>query len=130
MLSKFFMRAAITAAALTGTAGSASAEEYHVLMMEYAFFPEISYVQPGDTIVFENLSGSTRSVLADDASWLVADLADGSSAVLNVVEGMPNKYVSMVPGGAGDEVDADGNVTVTGTLNFSGAPAIADDQQN
>ncbi len=127
MLSKFFMRAAFSAAALAGTAGSASAEEYHILMMDYAFFPEISYVEVGDVIVFENISGGTRTVLGHDALWEIADIADGSSASLTIVENMPNKFLSNVPGGEGDEVDADGNVQVIGTLNFSGAPVINED---
>jgi plastocyanin len=127
MLSKLFMRAAVTAAALTCTAGSASAEEYHILMMDYAFFPEISYVQPGDVIVFENISGSTRSIGADNASWMVLDIADGATGTLNITENMPNKYASAVPGGEGDEVDENGNVQVIGTLNFSGAPVANND---
>lgn len=126
MLSKLFMRAAVTAAALTCTAGSASAEEYHILMMDYAFFPEISYVQPGDVIVFENISGSTRSIGADNASWMVLDIADGATGTLNITENMSNKYASAVPGGEGDEVDENGNVQVIGTLNFSGAPVAND----
>jgi plastocyanin len=122
MLSKIFMRAAIAAVALSGTAGSASAEEYHILMMDYAFFPEVSYVEPGDVIIFENISGSTRSVVAEDATWIVADLADGSTASLTILEDMPNAYLSLVPGGSEDEVDADGNVQVVGRMNFSGPP--------
>ena len=126
MLSKIFMRAAIAAAALSGTAGSASAEEYRILMMDYAFFPEISYVLPGDVIIFENISGSTRSVIAEDASWLVADLEDGSTTSLTIVEDMPNEYISLVPGGSEDEVDEDGNVQVVGRMNFSGPPVVAE----
>ena len=124
MLSKFLMRAAISAAALSGTAGSASAEEYHILMMDYAFFPEVSYVQPGDVIVFENISGSTRTVLGLNDRWEIADISDGGTATLTIIENMPNKFLSNVPGGTGDQVDADGNVQVIGTLNFSGAPVI------
>ncbi|MEH6519796.1 cupredoxin domain-containing protein [Sulfitobacter sp.] len=126
MLSKIFMRAAIAAVALSGTAGSASAEEYHILMMDYAFFPEVSYVEPGDVIIFENISGSTRTVVAEDATWTVADLADGSTASLTILEDMPNAYLSMVPGGSEDEVDADGNVQVVGRMNFSGPPVAVE----
>lgn len=126
MLSKIFMRAAIAAAALSGTAGSASAEEYRILMMDYAFFPEISYVLPGDVVIFENISGSTRSVIAGDASWIVADLEDGSTTSLTIAEDMPNEYISLVPGGSEDEVDEDGNVQVVGRMNFSGPPVVVE----
>ncbi len=127
MLSKFFMRAAVTAAALTGTTGSASAEQYRILMMDYAFFPEISYVQPGDVVIFTNSTGETRNVAAADGSWAVADLVNGSEASLTIIDGMPNHFVSLVPGVAGDEVDEDGNVTVLGKMNFGGQPALASD---
>lgn len=127
MLSKFFMRAAVTAAALTCTTSSASAEEYRILMMDYAFFPEISYVQPGDVVIFTNSTGQTRSVAGADGSWAVADLADGSEASLTIIEGMPSQYVSLVPGVAGDEVDEDGNVTVLGKMNFGGQPTLGSD---
>lgn len=123
MLSKFILRAAVTAAALTCTTGSASAETYRILMMDYAFFPEISYVQPGDVVIFENISSSTRDVTAQDGSWIVASVGAGGETSLTITQDMPNKYLSLVPGAAGDEVDADGNVEVVGTLNFSGQPA-------
>lgn len=125
MLSKFMMRAAFAAAALSGTAGSASAEEYHILMMDYAFFPEINYVQPGDVVIFENMSGSTRDILGDNGSWFVTDIEDGSSAQLTIAEGMPNVFLSLVPGGSNDEVDENGNVSVIGRLNFSAAPVAS-----
>ena len=38
MLSKFFLRAAVTAAALTCTTGSASAENFDIMIMEMSFF--------------------------------------------------------------------------------------------
>lgn len=127
MLNKFFMRAAFTAAAFAGTGTTASADEYHVLMMDYAFFPEVSYVLPGDVIVFENLSGSTRNVNSNNDIWTIEDLADGASVSLTITEGMPVAYYSMVPGGEGDSVDENGDVRVIGRMNFNGPPQAADD---
>lgn len=127
MLSKFILRAAFSAAALAGTATAASAEEYHVLMMDYAFFPEISYVYPGDVIVFENNSGESRDVLSNDATWGLLEVADGETAELEITANMPTEYYSMVPGGEGDTVDENGDVRVVGTMNFDGPPQAADD---
>jgi plastocyanin len=127
MLNKFILRAAFSAAALAGTATAASAEEYHVLMMDYAFFPEISYAVAGDVIVFENISGETRDVVANNDTWALAEIADGGSASLEITDGMPTKYYSMVPGGEGDTVDENGDVRVVGTMNFNGPPQAADD---
>lgn len=127
MLNKFLMRAAVTAAALSGLATATSAEEYHVLMMKYAFFPETSYLLPGDVVTFENISGETRAVLANNGTWQIDALADGASSSMTITEGMPAKYFSLVPGGEGDAVDAEGNVRVVGTMNFDGPPLATDD---
>lgn len=110
MLCKFKLSAAVTVAALTCTA--ASAEQFRILIMDHAFFPEISYVTPGDEVIFVNMSGVTRDISADDASWLVAGLADGSEASLLISEGMPNVY-KVLPT---NEADTD---EILGKLNFS-----------
>ena len=115
MLSKFILRAGATAVALTCAAGAASAENYRVLMLDYAFFPEISYVTPGDTITFVNVSGTTRTIEAQDTEWLIEDLADGAESTLAITQGMKNQYSTVAVGDEGTEV-------VIGKLNFSGAP--------
>jgi len=127
MLNKFLMRAAVTAAAFAGTAGAVSAEEQHILMMDYAFFPELSYLQAGDVAVFENISGETRDVLSNNDTWGLLQIEAGASVTLEITENMPTKYYSLVAGGEGDTVDEDGNVRVVGTMNFNGAPQATDD---
>jgi plastocyanin len=127
MLNKFILRAAFSAVALAGTAAAASAEEYHVLIMDYAFFPEISYVVPGDVIVFENISGETRNILSDNDTWAILDIADSTTASLEITDDMPAQYFSMVQGGEGDVVDENGDVRVDGQMDFNGPPlAVAD----
>ena len=127
MLNKFFMRAAVTAAALTCTTGSASAEEFRILMMDHAFFPEISYVQPGDTVIFANDSGEARDIIAEDGSWEILAVANGTEVQLKVEQGMQNRFVTAVPGAEGDQVDENGNVQIVGIMNFSGQPAGTND---
>lgn len=144
MLSKFILRAAVTATALTGTAGAASAEEFRVLMMDYAFFPETSYVQPGDTITFVNMSGITRVIKSKNGAWETAELIDGAEATVTVFDGMQTAYITRIDGVGGAGVNAveggststdvdlvdSGTVdgqdaeegTILGKLNFNGAP--------
>ena len=117
MLSKFILRAAVTAAALTCTTGSASAEQYRILMMEHAFFPDVSFVQPGDEVVFVNMSGETRDLSADDGSWVIAAMANGAEVTLALVEGMPSSFSGIAP-------SADPETVVTGVMNFSAPPEI------
>lgn len=98
MLSKFFLRAAVTAAALTCSTGSASAENFDIMIAEFSFFPSISYVQPGDTITFINESGVERDIRSKNKQWSISDLADGASPTITVEEGWKNDYLSRIKG--------------------------------
>lgn len=98
MLSKFFLRAAVTAAALTCTTGSASAEQFQIMMMEQSFFPNVSYVKPGDTVTFVNMSGITRDIQARNGIWSIAGITDGAEATITVQEGWKNDYLSRIQG--------------------------------
>ncbi len=113
MLSKFFLRAAVTAAALTCSTGSASAENYDIMIAEFSFFPSVSYVQPGDTITFINDSGIDRELRSKNADWFIPDLADGASASIVVEEGWKNDFFSRIKGadnGGQDETGETVNV--------------------
>lgn len=148
MLNKILMGAAVSAAALTATAGSTAAENYQILMMDYAFFPEISYVQPGDTVTFVNMSGITRVIEAKNGSWSTPEIADGGEATISIEQGMMNTFKTKIDGvggngvtdtssNGGDDVTdvsdgtegVDGQTaeegTIIGNLNFSAPPTIA-----
>lgn len=144
MLSKFFLRAAVTAAALTCTTGSASAENFDIMIMEMSFFPSVSYVQPGDTITFTNNSGVARDIRSRNAQWFIPGLAVDASASIVVEESWKNEFLSRIKGtGSGNDTGATGdNVstdylttdlsddstfideagTIMGILNYSGTP--------
>lgn len=148
MLNKYILRAAATAVTLTFAAGSASADNFRILMMDYAFFPEISYVQPGDTITFVNMSGITRVIKSRNGAWETPEMVDGAETTVEVFQGMQNDYVTKVDGVGGNGVNAtdgggadvnndtttgdniegqdDEEGTIIGKLNFSGAPVIAE----
>lgn len=144
MLVKFILRAAATAAALTCASGPALAENYDVLIMDYAFFPEISYVKAGDTMTFINMSGITRSVETRDNSWATTEIIDGASVTVSVVAEMTNTFITRLDGVGGNGINdggaggADVNVdqvvdteltgqdaeegTIIGRLSFGNAP--------
>lgn len=143
MLKNFFMRAAVTAAALTCTTGSASAENFDILIMEMSFFPSVSYVQPGDTLTFINESGVDRDIRSRNLDWFIPDLANGASASIVIEDSWKNEYLSRIKGSGNGEtptdttetnaddslVDLTGDETVPneagtimGVLNYSGAP--------
>lgn len=143
MLNKFFMRAAVAAVALTCTTGSASAENYEILVLEFSFFSSVSYVQPGDSLTFVNNSGIDRDVRSRNANWFITDLADGASASIVVEDGWKNEYMSRIKGagnGSDNTTETDINLddasidytgddsveavpgTIMGILNYSGGP--------
>ena len=149
MLSKFFLRAAVTAAALTCSTGSASAEDFDILIAEFSFFPSISYVQPGDTITFINESGVERDIHSKNKQWSISDLADGASPTITVEEGWKNDYLSRIKGSGNGGNEQTGEIvnndlldieqtneelqaepgTILGVLSFGQPPveAIAED---
>jgi plastocyanin len=114
MLSKFLSYAAIAGAALTFTTGSAFAEQHRILMMEQGFFPDISYLMPGDEVIFVNMSGETRNLTAGDGSWVFAEMADNSEASLLLVEGMPSEFRGLAPG-------SDPDSAIIGSFNLNAA---------
>lgn len=114
MLTKCILRVAVAAAALTFSAGISSAEQYRIMMMGEAFFPEVTYLTSGDQVVFVNMSGETRDIVAEDESWAVTALGDGAEASVTVIQGMSNRYTT---------VTAEGDIE--GRMNFGGAAGAA-----
>lgn len=137
MLNKILKGAALAVAALTFTAGSSSAENYRVLMVDSAFFPDISYVQDGDTLTFVNMSGSARTISAENGSWSTPEFSDGAEVTIPVVQGMANVFQVVLETGAPAAATTDGTATteettattpldnrIVGKLNFSDQPTI------
>ncbi|MEH6644700.1 hypothetical protein [Sulfitobacter sp.] len=137
MLNKILKGAAAAVAALTFTAGSSAAENYRVLMMGQAFFPDVSYVQDGDTLTFVNMSGISRTISADDGSWSTPELSDGAEATISVIRGMANIFqfqleaVDPAAATADDTTTAEETTTeapaddiIIGKMNFSTQPTV------
>ena len=65
-------------------ASTASADDFVILMEEGAFFPEITYLIPGDTVTFINKNDGTIEAISADSSWKTGQLAFDESYVLTV----------------------------------------------
>ena len=113
MLKKYILGVAVAATAFTFSAGASSAEEFRIMVMDEAFFPEVSYISADDVLIFVNMSGQTLDITAHDESWVIPDLSDGSEGSLIVTAGMANVYSTT--GINGD---------ITGKLSFGSAPNI------
>lgn len=98
------------AALSAGIASSASAEEFVILMEEGAFYPEISYLVPGDTVIFTNNNDGTVEAIASDTSWRSGQLGIGDSFALSVT-GDTTRVFSYAS-----------NPEIVGTISFDLAP--------
>ena len=67
-------------------AQSATAEEFFILMEEGAFYPEITYIAPGDLVTFVNANDSSAEAVSSDESWTTGQLAPGASFMLSIAQ--------------------------------------------
>ena len=70
------------------------ADEQVIIVMSNTFFPDISYVEVGDTIRFVNSTTQDQTIISADAAWSVGPLAAGQEAVMTVVQGISTEFRS------------------------------------
>lgn len=107
--------------AVTATLVSASfatAEEHVILYLGDAFFPQITYVDAGDTLKFVNASSNTMNVVSSDSAWAIGPIAVDGSDTVDVTAGMALEFVDADSIGEDDEDDEDETALVTGDISF------------
>ena len=72
------------AIAVTSLASTASAFNHEIIIEEGGFFPEITYLQPGDNAIIVNGSEYSASVEASDQSWTSKSLSPNEHFVLSI----------------------------------------------
>ncbi len=72
------------ALATTSFASAASAANLNIIFVDGGFFPEITYLQPGDTATFINEEDGPRTAEAIDQSWSTGSLSVNGTYVLSV----------------------------------------------
>lgn len=100
--------------ALVTSASLAAAEEHVILYLGDAFFPEVSYVKPGDTIRFLNSSSSSMTIVSASEQWEVGPVLMEGSDTLHVTGETELQFFDGPPG---SEVDP-----VNGSMSFAPAP--------
>ena len=94
-----------------GLSGAAHAEEHMIVLTGFSYFPAVTYVAPGDTVVFINESGEEQTVVGKDAGWTVGPLNNEEQGSLEVTAETELKffaaYVAESGSEAGDEDDED-----------------------
>ncbi len=82
-----------TAALIVGMALPDQANNFFVILVPDGFFPEISYVQPGDVITFVNDDETTHLAGASDDSWTTGPLSAGGQHSITITSEIALTYV-------------------------------------
>ncbi len=93
MLRKFVF-ALVGLAAMVPSFGAAG--DQYVVITDLGFFPQVSYIQPGDTVYFENSTEVSHELAGgqeDDGAWTLSVPAN-TTASLTVTEGLGLTYNS------------------------------------
>ncbi|MCM2562907.1 hypothetical protein M8756_12220 [Lutimaribacter sp. EGI FJ00015] len=135
-----FRITAAAALALGLMTGGVHAAEHEVAIVAGAFFPETTYVQPGDTVVIYNTDDVPRLVFGDQYHFVTPTLNSGEEYTLTIVDAMPNQYYgkSITTAGEGDNIGESGipaedeadtdetGKTMRGVFSFAPAPLDED----
>lgn len=104
--------AAFTAVSLTAFAAPAIAEEHSILIFDEAYYPAITYVNVGDSVVFSNESAGEHTVNGKNDAWTIGPIASGGQVIM-VIE------PDMQTGFTGETATAE---YMEGNLSFSPPP--------
>lgn len=123
-------KTAAVALALGFSLTAAQAAEHEVAIVAEGFFPETTYVQPGDTVTFVNTDADPRRVFAEDFAFSSDALFSNDTFTLTVVADMPNQFYGRTGSGsldtnaeARDLADTDGEGRpMRGVLSFAPPP--------
>lgn len=137
MLSKFILRGAVTAIALACTAGSVSADNFRIIITDFAVFPDVSYVQRGDTVIFENNSGVARIIGSRNSRWVTPEVAAGGEIAVFIGDDAPNEYFARLVGqngngganNSGNDTGTDDTPLDTATGNDTDPAASTDEDE-
>jgi len=113
------MKRAISLVATIATLASATAAhaaEHTILILPDAYFPAVTYVDPGDTIRFHNISGGEHNIIAKNNAWEIGPISHGGEHYMVMQQGVQNTFFDK------DATDGDGAFLTQGNISFSDAP--------
>lgn len=121
---KAMLRKTILLAAAAGTlsAQAAMAEEHVVLILHDAFFPEITYLYPGDQIRFVNTTESEANIISKNESWNSGAIAPGGTYVLAAATGVQSTFFNADVMADTDNDGVEDAYAIQGNFTFGEAP--------
>ena len=107
----------VMAAVATMSLGSAAVAEQHViLIMSDGYFPQTTYMSPGDTVEFINVSATNQSIISENSSWTLGPIAPDGTETMVIDDTVQKTFYNA------DLTNEDGVFTVEGSMSFSSAP--------
>ncbi|MEL7167048.1 MAG: hypothetical protein AAFY52_01570 [Pseudomonadota bacterium] len=105
-----------TVLATLGVATVAIAAEHEILILPNTYFPETTYLNPGDQVRFINDSGDTHTIVAANEDWTIGPLDPEEEYVLMIDEEIERTFHNA------NILNSDGSYAVTGDVSFDDAP--------
>lgn len=74
------------------SASAAWADEYIVIILGSAYFPQKTAVEMGDVVRFVNVSGQEHTVIHSDGAWMTLPIEDGEELLVQIEKGMTGAF--------------------------------------
>lgn len=102
--------------AVLSTTPVAAAEDHVILIMSDGYFPQITYMSPGDRVEFLNVSASNQTIISENGGWTLGPIAPNASETMVIDDTVQKTFYNA------DVTSEDGTYTVEGSMSFSSAP--------
>lgn len=106
----------LAAAATLMSATAAQTAEHTILILPDAYFPAITYIDEGDTVHFENVSGATHTIIAKNNNWELGPISNNATATKVIGSGVQKTFYNK------DLTDENGAYVIQGNMSYSDAP--------
>ena len=107
----------VVAAMATLSIGSAAvAAEHEILILADGYFPQITYLNPGDTVHFFNDTGTSQSIISKNDSWTLGPIEPNATETMVIEQDVQKTYYNAALTGE------DGVYSVEGGMSFGVAP--------
>lgn len=98
------------------TASAAAAAEHTILILPDAYFPQVTYLESGDTVRFVNVSGGSKNIISKNGSWELGPIQDQQEVTMEIIEGVQKTFYDA------DNKTPEGEYVIEGRMTFSIAP--------
>lgn len=113
MTRAFILGTALSAFTL---ASAATAAEHNILVLPDTYFPETTYLSPGDTVRFINISGDEHTIVAANEAWTIGPLQIEEEYTMVVDSEIERTFHNA------NAINSDGTYAVTGDISFDASP--------